>query len=74
MAKVTTYKNSKFASFLSVLGYFGIVGGVYFLFNDYPTEGVIILVIAFGLKLLAGFISSRKAKKVARKQMSAPEQ
>ncbi len=68
MAKVTTYKNSKFASFLSVLGYFGIVGGVYFIFNDYPTEGIIIIVIAVVLKLLAGFISSSKAKKAVKKK------
>ena len=66
MAKVTTYKNSKFASFLSILGYIAIVAGVYCLFNDEAVAGVIVLVIGFALKLLAGFISKKKAEKEAK--------
>lgn len=67
MARVTTYKNSKFASFLSIVGYLAIVGGVYALFNDLPTGGVIALVIGFALKILAGFISKKKSEKEAKK-------
>ncbi len=63
MAKVTVYKNSKFASFLSILGYLVIVGGVYAIFNDAPVGGIIALVVGFGFKLLAGFISKKKSKK-----------
>lgn len=65
MAKVTTYKNSKFASFLSILGYFVIVCGVYAIFNDEVVGGIVALVIGFGFKLLAGFISQKKSKKDA---------
>lgn len=70
MAKVTIYKNSKFASFLSILGYLAIVGGVYAIFNDEPEGGVIALVVGFGLKLLAGFISKRISKKDAEWQQA----
>ena len=65
MAKVTTYKNSKFASFLSILGYLVIVGGVYAIFNDALVGGIVALVIGIGFKLLAGFISQKKSKKDA---------
>ena len=65
MAKVTTYKNSKFATFCSFLGYLAIVIGVYGLFNDEPVVGVVSLIIGFGLKLLAGFISKKKSEKDA---------
>ena len=65
MAKVTVYKNSKFASFLSIVGYLAIVGGVYAMFNDAVGGGIIALVIGFGFKFLAGFISKKKAKKDA---------
>ena len=69
MAKVTTYKNSKFATFLSFLGYIGIVLGVYSLFQEDlgVSVGIISLAIGFGLKLLAGFISKKKSEKEARK-------
>ncbi len=66
MAKVTTYNNSKFASFLSILGYLLIVIGVYCLFNDEAVAGVIVLVVGIALKLLAGFISKKKSEKEAR--------
>ena len=65
MAKVTIYKNSKFASFLSILGYLVIVGGVYAIFNDARVGGIVALVIGIGFKLLAGFISQKKSKKDA---------
>ncbi|MBE6729967.1 MAG: hypothetical protein E7568_07040 [Ruminococcaceae bacterium] len=67
MAKATMYANSKFASFCSVLGYFLIAGGVYFIFNDYPGVGAIIVVAGIALKLLAGFISKKKSEKEAKK-------
>ena len=69
MAKVTTYNNSKFATFLSFLGYIGIVLGVYSFFEDEfgITVGIISLVIGLALKLLAGFISKKKSEKEAKK-------
>ena len=70
MAKVTTYKNSKFASFLSILGYLVIVGGIYAAFNDLVVGGIITLAIGFALKLLAGFISKKKSEKEARKNQN----
>jgi len=66
MAKVTIYKNSKFASFLSILGYLAIAGGVYAIFNDEPVGGIIALVVGFGFKLLAAFISQKKREKDAK--------
>ena len=63
MAKVTTYKNSKFASFLSILGYLAIVGGVYALFNDEPVGGIIAAAAGIGLKVLAANISAKKSEK-----------
>ena len=69
MAKVTTYNNSKFATFLSFLGYIGILLGVYSFFEDEfgITVGIISLVIGLALKLLAGFISKKKSEKEAKK-------
>ena len=67
MARVTTYKNSKFASFLSILGYLVIAGGVYAIFNDEAVGGIIALVIGFVLKVLAGFISKKKSQKEAQR-------
>lgn len=69
MAKVTTYKNSKFATFLSFLGYMGIVLGVYSLFEEElgVSVGIISLAIGFALKLLAGFISKKKSEREAKK-------
>lgn len=68
MARVTIYKNSKFASFLSILGYLVIVGGVYALFNDAVVGGIIALVIGIGIKVLAGFVSKKKSQKDAELQ------
>ena len=64
MAKVTTYANSKFATFLSFLGYLAMVLGIYSFLNDELgiAVGIIALVIGIALKLLAGFISKMKAK------------
>ena len=65
MAKVTTYKNSKFATFFSFVGYLAIAIGVYAIFNDEPVGGIITLVVGFVFKLLAAFISKRKSQKDA---------
>ena len=65
MPRIKTYKNSKLASFCSVIGYILIAGGVYCLFNDEPLAGVIVLLLGFGFKFLAAFISNRKRKKDA---------
>ena len=72
MAKVTTYKNSKLATCFSFLGYLGIVLGVYSLFEEDLgiVVGIIALVIGIGLKLLAGFISKKKAEKEAKKSQN----
>ncbi len=72
MAKVTTYKNSKLATFFSFLGYIGIVLGVYFFFIEEIdiSVGIILLVIGFALKLLAGFISKKKSEKEAKKNQN----
>ena len=67
MARVTVYKNSKFASFLSILGYLFIVAGIYCIFNDEPGAGVVVLAIGFGLKLLAAYVSKKKSEKEAKK-------
>ena len=65
MAKVTTYKNSKFATFLSFLGYIAIVLAVYSFFEEEFgfVVGIISLVIGFGLKFLANLIGNRKDNK-----------
>ena len=60
MAKVTVYKNSKLATACSVIGYLLMVGGIYFIFNDYAVAGVVLLVVGIAFKLLAGFISKKK--------------
>lgn len=72
MAKVTTYKNSKFATFCSFLGYLAIVLGAYSLFQEDLGIGVgiILLVIGFALKLLAGFISQKKSEREAKKNQN----
>ena len=69
MAKVTTYSNSKFATFLSILGYIAIVLGVYAIFHEdiEAVVGIIGLVIGIGLKVLASFISHKKSEKEAKK-------
>ena len=70
MAKVTTYSNSKLATCCSFLGYLLIVGGVYFLFNDYAGAGVILLVLSIAFKFLAGFISKKKSEKEAKRNQN----
>ena len=70
MAKVTTYSNSKFASFLSIVGYIGIVGAVYLFFNDEPAIGAGFLVAGFVLKILAALVSKMIAKKEAKKNQN----
>lgn len=72
MAKVTVYKNSKFSTILSFLGYMGIVLGVYSCFNDELgiKVGIISLAIGFALKLLAGFISQKKSQREAKKKQN----
>ena len=65
MAKIKIYKNSKFASFLSIVGYIAIVGGIYAMFNDELEAGILVLVAGIALKLLAGFISKKKSEKEA---------
>ena len=69
MAKVTVYKNSKFATFISFLGYVGIVLGIYSFFNEKLGVGVgiISLVIGISLKILAAFIGKKKTQKDAEK-------
>ncbi len=65
MARFTTYKNSKIATFLSILGSLVIIVAVYAIFNDEPVGGVIALVVGIGLHVLAAFISNRIRKKDA---------
>lgn len=69
MAKVTTYKNSKLATFCSFFGYLAIVLGVYSFFEDElgAVVGIIALAIGIALKLLAGFISKKKSEKEAKR-------
>ena len=66
MARVTVYKNSKFATALSFLGYLAIAGGVYAIFNDEALGGIIALVVGMIVKLLAAFISKKKREKDAK--------
>ena len=65
MARFTTYKNSKLATFFSILGSIMIIGGVYALFNEEPVAGIIVAVLGIGSKVLGGYISQRKSKKDA---------
>ena len=65
MARITTYKNSKLATFVSIIGYLCIVGGVYALFNDAPVGGIIALVVGIGFKVLAAYISKKRKEKDA---------
>lgn len=67
MARITTYKNSKLATACSVLGYLLIVGGIYCLLNDEVGAGIIVLVLGFVFKRLAGFISKKKSEKDAKR-------
>ncbi|MBQ4037068.1 MAG: hypothetical protein IJC84_02975 [Clostridia bacterium] len=68
MAKVTVYKNSKFATFLSIIGYLLVVAGVYFAFNDYVVVGIVLAIAGFGVKVLAGVIDGLKQQKAIKRQ------
>ena len=72
MAKVTTYNNSKLATFFSFLGYIGIVLGVYSFFEEELglVVGIVSPAIGFALKLLAGFISKKKSEREAKKNQN----
>ena len=63
MAKVTVYKNSKFSTFLSILGYLLMVAGIYMITEGEAAVGAILIVAGIGVKLLAGFISKKKQEK-----------
>ena len=69
MAKVTVYKNSKFATFISFLGYMGILFGIYSFFKEDlgVAVGIVALVIGVALKILAAFIGKKKTQKDAEK-------
>ena len=69
MAKVTLYKNSKFATFISFLGYMGILFGIYSFFKEDlgVAVGIIAFVICVALKILAAFIGKNKTQKDAEK-------
>lgn len=68
MAKVTVYKDSKFATFLSLISYILIAVGVYFAFNDYVVVGIGLIVAGFAVKVLAGVINGLKQKKAIKRQ------
>ena len=72
MAKVTVYKNSKFSTFCSFLGYLAIVFGVYSFFKEELGFGVGIVSLAIGiaLKLFAVFISRKKSEKEAKQDQN----
>ena len=73
MAKIDVYENSKFATVLSALGWLAIIAGSYSCFNEELgwKIGVILLVIAFVLKMLAffldKFVGRMKSKRAAKK-------
>ena len=70
MAKVTTYKNSKLATFCSAVGYLCIAAGVYMLFHDEPGVGVIAVALGFVFKFLGVFISKKKNEKDAKRNQN----
>ena len=63
MPRIKTYKNSKFSTALSFIGYCIIACAVYAIFNDAVVGGIIALIVGFGVKFLAAFISQRKQAK-----------
>ena len=79
MAKIDVYKNSKFATFLSALGWIALACGSYFCFDEKIgwEIGVILLVIAFVLKVLAflldKFVGRMKSKRAAKKNQMKSE-
>lgn len=66
MAKVTVYKNSKLATVCSFLGYLLMVIGIYLMFNEEAGAGAAVMAVGIAFKLLAGFISKKKAQKEAK--------
>ena len=74
MAKVEVYEHSKFATFLSALGWIGLGFGFYACFNeDLGWEiGIISCAISFGLKIVAfllnKFVGLIKSKRAAKKK------
>ncbi len=74
MAKIDVYEHSKFATFLSALGWIGIVLGSYACFEEELgwKIGIISLAIAFVLKmsafLLNQFVGQIKSKRAAKKK------
>ena len=79
MAKIDVYENSKFATFLSALGWMGMAIGSYACFNEELgwKIGIIILAISFALKILAyyldRFVGRIKSKKAAKKNQMKNE-
>ena len=79
MAKIDVYENSKFATFLSALGWMGMAIGSYAFFNEELgwKIGIIILAISFALKILAyyldRFVGRIKSKKAAKKNQTKNE-
>ena len=73
MAKIDVYENSKFATFLSALGWIAMPIGSYACFNEELgwKIGIILLAIAFALKMLAflldRFVGRIKSKRAAKK-------
>ena len=65
MPRIKTYKNSKLASALSFIGYCIVACAVYAIFNDAVIGGIIALIVGFGVKFLAAFISKKKQIKDA---------
>ena len=76
MAKIDVYEHSKFATFLSFLGWLGMIAGSYSCFNEELgwKIGVALLAIAFALKMLAffldRFVGRLKSKRAAKKRQA----
>ncbi len=81
MAKIDVYEHSKFATFLSALGWLGMPVGVYCIFSEEEGlgvgVGVIIVAISFALKIFAyyldRFVGRSKSKKAAKKNQMKNE-
>ena len=79
MAKIDVYEHSKFATFLSALGWIGMPIGTYSIFNEELGVGigVIILAISVALKFLAffldRFVGRIKSKRAAKKNQIKSE-
>lgn len=76
MAKIDVFENSKFATFLSALGWIGMPIGFYCCFNKELGVGIgiTILAIAIALKFLAFFVDrfvGRIKRKISAKKKQA---